>query len=182
MSSPARALAISSSRSSALPSVGPARLADYGHLAVETMPRAFIFRLHDKFADKPRTANYRVQVGRLLMTYAVDRGWRDDNPALRPKQLRTGPDHQPWEEWQIAAFRKHWATGTLERVAFELLLNTGQRGQNGRGWQQVADLPLGRELTEALLIFPLAPEMKSPIDQAAAVNCDVGLVSLDWIR
>lgn len=103
---------------------------DYGHLAVKTMPRAFIFKLRDKFAKTPRTANYYVQVVRLLMTYAVDRGWRDDNPALRPKQLRTGPGHQPWEEWQIAAFRKHWTPGTLERVAFELLLNTGQRGQD----------------------------------------------------
>lgn len=104
--------------------------AKYGDLAVATMPRAFVFKLRDKHAKTPRTANYYVQVLRLLLSHAVDHGWRQDNPALRPKQLRTGPGHKPWEEWQIAAFRKRWKPDTLQRVAFELLLNTGQRGQD----------------------------------------------------
>ena len=104
--------------------------ARYGDLAVATMPRAFVFKLRDKHAKTPRTANYYLQVLRLLLSFAVDHGWRDDNPARRPKQLRMGPGHRPWEEWQIAAFRKRWAPDALQRVAFELLLNTGQRGQD----------------------------------------------------
>ena len=104
--------------------------AQYGRLAVATLPRAFVFKLRDKHAETPRTANYYVQVLRLLLSYAVDHGWRQDNPALRPKQLHTGPGHRPWEEWQIAAFRKRWKPDSLQRVAFELLLNTGQRGQD----------------------------------------------------
>ena len=141
---------------------------DYGHLPVKTMPRAFIFRLRDKFAATPRTANYYVQVVRLLMTFAVDRGWRDDNPALRPKQLKTGPGHRPWEEFEIAAFRARWAANSLERVAFELLLNTGQRGQDvaamtrkhyRRGWIAVCQQKTGERVD-----IPVSKDLKAVLD------------------
>jgi integrase len=66
----------------------------------------------------------------LVMTFAIDHGLRLDNPAARPKLLRTGPGHRPAEEHEIAAFRARWSPGTLERVAFELLLNVGQRGED----------------------------------------------------
>ncbi len=142
--------------------------ARYGHLAVATMPRAFVFKLRDRHAKTPRTANYYVQVLRLLLSYAVDHGWRDDNPALRPKQLRTGPGHKPWEEWQIAAFRKRWPPETLERVAFELLLNTGQRGQDippmkrshyRRGWISVVQRKTGERLE-----IPASRDLKAVLD------------------
>lgn len=100
----------------------------FGRLPVKTMPRAFVLELRDRYAATPRKANYLLQVLRLLLNYAVDRGWRADNPALRPKQLKTGEGHRPWEEAEIAAFRKRWPADTVERVAFELMLNTGQRG------------------------------------------------------
>jgi integrase len=50
------------------------------------------------------------------------------NPARRPKQLETGDGHRPWEESEIEAFRRRWPVDTVERVAFELALNTAQRG------------------------------------------------------
>ncbi len=108
----------------------------HGTLSVAAMPREFVLGLRDKYADKPRTANYLIQVLRLVLSFAEDRqrmfrlplGW--SNPARRPKLLKTGDGHRPWEEHEINAFRKTWELGTLERTAFELGLNTGQRGQD----------------------------------------------------
>lgn len=102
--------------------------ARWGQLGVAGIKREHVLAFRDRWAAKPRTANYLVQVIRLLLAFAVDRGWRADNPALRPKLLRTGEGHRPWEEEEIAAFRAAWAPETVERVAFELALNTGQRG------------------------------------------------------
>lgn len=101
-----------------------------GRLPVRTVPRPFVFKLRDRFVGKPRSGNYAVSVFRRLMTWGVDRGWRDDNPALRPGRLKEGPGHRPWEEWQVERFRETFGSDRLERVAFELLLNTGQRGQS----------------------------------------------------
>lgn len=107
---------------------------DHGHLPVRTMPKEFILGLRDRWAAKPRTANYLVAVLRLVLSYAEDRprtfalpnGWA--NPARKPKMLKTGAGHRPWEEHEIAAYRARWGKATVQRMAFELLLNTGQRG------------------------------------------------------
>ncbi|CCG09027.1 tyrosine-type recombinase/integrase [Pararhodospirillum photometricum] len=103
----------------------------YGNLPVKTMPRDFIFALRDKYASTPRKANYIIQMLRILFNYALDRPTTYGvtvNVAARPKGLKEGPGHKPWEEAQIDAFRATWPAGTWERVAFELCLNTGQRG------------------------------------------------------
>jgi integrase len=63
------------------------------------------------------------------------------------KQLMPGPEptkdiedirapqsdgHDTWSEEQIAQFEQHWQLGTLERLMFDLLLYTGQRGSDVR--------------------------------------------------
>ena len=106
----------------------------HGHRSVAVMPREAVFKLRDEFQATPQTANYLVSVLRLILTFAEDRKatfhlpahW--SNPARRPKKLRTGPGHRPWEEVEIAAYRKRWSVETLERALFETFLNTGQRG------------------------------------------------------
>jgi integrase len=106
----------------------------HGHRSVAAMPREAVFKLRDEFQATPRTANYLVSVLRLILSFAEDRKttfhlpahW--SNPARRPKKLRTGPGHRPWEEVEIAAYRKRWSVETHERALFETFLNTGQRG------------------------------------------------------
>ena len=97
-------------------------------------PREAVLKLRDEFQGTPRTANYIVSVLRLVLTYAEERKrtfrlpphWI--NPARRPKKLKTGEGHRPWEEIEIDGYRKQWVSGAFERVLFEAFLNTGQRG------------------------------------------------------
>ena len=120
----------------------------FGHLPVATMPRAFVIKLRDEYARKavldkqgkptldpdgkatavatPRRANRMVAVLRLLLSWAVDHGWRRDNPALRPKLLRTGDGYRAWTPAELAQFLAH--TGAEMRDAAELAIGTGQRG------------------------------------------------------
>lgn len=100
----------------------------YGHLPVATLPQPFIIALRDKYLDHPRTGNFYVQVMSILMSRAKEIGWIKHNPAEGVELLETGEGHRAWEESEIALFRKRWDWGTLERTAFELALNTGQRG------------------------------------------------------
>lgn len=141
---------------------------DFGHLPVKTMPRAFVFELRDKYADTPRKANYIVQILRRLMSWAVDRGWRSDNPVLRPRQLRAGAGHRPWEEAEIARFRAAWPTSAVQRVAFELLLNTGQRGgdviQMTRATCRDGWVTLRQKKTRERLSVPQTPELTAVLE------------------
>jgi integrase len=99
----------------------------WNDVPVRSIERRHVFALRDTYADHPRTANFYVQVLRLLLAFGVDRGFARQNVALRPKLLRTGEGYRPWEEHEIASFRSTWSPETRERVLFELLVNTGQR-------------------------------------------------------
>lgn len=64
----------------------------------------------------------------MLMGFAMKRGFRTDNPMLRVDKVQhETKGYETWEEEDIAAFRTRWKMGTTQRLAFEILLNTGLR-------------------------------------------------------
>lgn len=100
-----------------------------GGKGVAGITRPDILRIRDKYAENAgaRQADYLISVIALLLTFGVDRGYRQDHPARRIKKIYRAQGHRPWDDWEIEKFRQHWALGTWERTAFEILLNTGQR-------------------------------------------------------
>lgn len=145
----------------------------FGDLPVATLPREFVIRLRDSMKATPRQANYTIAVLRVLLSFAMDRPatYRlSVNPANDVRKLRTGPGHEPWTDSQIASYRDRWPAGSWERTAFELLLNTGQRGgdvagmkrtQYAGGWIRVrqakggdlVEIPASAALQDALQIW-----------------------------
>lgn len=106
---------------------------------------------------------------RSLFKYAVKMGWRTDNPMdhveFRPK--KTSGFHS-WTEEEIAQYQAHWALGTKQRLALELMLWTGKRRGDAvkLGPQHVAngelfgrDQKTGKEWT-----LPIAPQLQAAID------------------
>ena len=71
-------------------------------------------------------ANVTRAVLRLFMQYAVDVEVRNDNPVVGLKAYRTGTRHT-WTDDELSEFERRWPLGTRERLAFALLLYTGQR-------------------------------------------------------
>jgi integrase len=140
----------------------------WGDLPAVGVRRKHVKGLRNKYAATPRTANYLVQVVRLLMTYAVDQEIREDNPASRPKMLKTGEGHLPWEEDEIATFRKRWAPVTVERVAFEMLLNLGQRGGDtiamSRAHFRNSEASVKQEKTNARVWVPASDDLKAVLE------------------
>jgi hypothetical protein len=85
------------------------------------------------------TANRFVAALSVLLTFVEDRpktfglpkGW--ENPLRRSiKPLKEGEGHWPWEDDEIERFQNTWKDDTFERVFFEHLRNTGQRGIDAR--------------------------------------------------
>lgn len=75
---------------------------------------------------RPGMANLTRAILRRVMRFAVETGWRNDNPVagIRPYKLLS---RHTWTEAELAAYEARWPLGTRERLAYALLLYTGQR-------------------------------------------------------
>jgi integrase len=154
---------------------------DHGKHQVRTMPRAFVFGLRDKYQETPRKANYIIQVLRAVLTFGVDRGWRADNPASKPKLLKpVGDGHRPFEESEIASFRECWPVGSLERACFELLINTGQRMSDivamARPHIAKGEIAVAQEKTGARVWIPLSNDLNAALAPYLATHGHVVLL------
>jgi len=96
-----------------------------GHRLVREMAREHVRSILSRRAATPGAANSVLQKLKVLLHFAIDNGWRRDDPTLRMKKFASGEFHT-WTEEEIATFEKRWPIGTTERLAFALLLYTGQ--------------------------------------------------------
>lgn len=98
-----------------------------GHRLVRDMPRDKVRKIIEEIGTRrPGMANLTRKALRRLLTYAVDNGWRNDNPVAGIRPYKLGTLHT-WSEEELAAFEAQWPLGTRERLAYSLLLFTGQR-------------------------------------------------------
>ncbi|HYG26402.1 MAG TPA: hypothetical protein VD906_05810, partial [Caulobacteraceae bacterium] len=114
----------------------------YGQLPVRGLERKHVMAMLDQRSATPAAANNLLKIIRLLMRFAVERGWRQDDPTLGVKPLKNQTDgFHTWSEEEIAAFERRWPVGTRERLAFDLLLYTAQRSGDVRcmGRQHIRD-------------------------------------------
>jgi hypothetical protein len=98
----------------------------HGHRMVHDMPRAAVAKyIHAIGAEKPAMANMTRDVLRKLLAYAVANDYRPDNPVTQIQRYKGGT-HHTWTDGELAAYECRWPLGTRERLAYALLLHTGQ--------------------------------------------------------
>jgi enterobacteria phage integrase len=103
-------------------------LAAHGHRLVRELPRTAARHIIEEIgATRPGMANLTRAVLSNIVAYAIETGVRADNPFTGLKPYRLGTYHT-WTDPEIAQFERRWPLGTRERLAFALLLYTGQRG------------------------------------------------------
>ena len=112
--------------------------------------------------NPPGAANDLLKKIKILVHFAIDNGWRKDDPTLRIKKFAAGEFHT-WTDGEIAAYERRWPFGTRERTAFALLLYTGQRASDVKSmlWQDVenAAIRVVQGKTGAKLSLPLHSEL-----------------------
>jgi hypothetical protein len=99
-------------------------VADFHAAAVVHGPAFHI--IEEVGVSRPGMANLTRSVLSKVMAYAIEIGERTDNPFAGLKRYRLGTYHT-WTDAEIAQFERRWPLGTRERLAFALLLYTGQR-------------------------------------------------------
>lgn len=138
--------------------------AEHGEKRVRDLQAHHISRMMDLKADLPGAANNRLKTLRTLMGFAKTRGWRADNPAMDVRKLRYRSEgFHTWTEDEIAKFEARWDLGTPERLAFDLLLYTGQRSADVRvmaaGQLQSGYISLRQSKTGEALDIPVHPAL-----------------------
>jgi integrase len=128
----------------------------------------------DRRSDEPQAANVLLTILRVLMKHAVDIGLRQDNPARDVPSLRIKSDgFHSWTEEEIEQFEATHPIGSRARLAFALLLFTGQRRSDvvKMGRQHIRDgmLRVEQAKTGAKLWIPVTPQLQQIID-ASPVN------------
>src|SRR5581483_3108334 len=136
-------------------------LEEHGHRLVSQVRRVHVDAIIGAMADRPGAAIVLLKRLRTLLSYAVQLDWIEHNPAMRVEGFRSNERHT-WTEAEIAQFERHWPIGTKQRLAFALLLWTGQRGSDVHRmtWPDENGLiHVVQQKTKARLEIPVAPEL-----------------------
>jgi integrase len=144
-----------------------------GHRLVCQMTRQHVQSMVAKRAGTPAAANDVLKKIKILIHFAIDNGWRKDDPSLRIKKFAEGEFHS-WTDEEIATYERHWPIKTRERTAFALLLYTGQRASDVKSmlWQDVENsaIRVVQGKTGAKLRIPLHPELARILDAWPKTN------------
>lgn len=105
---------------------------------------------------------------RALMDFAIRQGLADKNPVLatKPYKVESSGFHT-WTEEEIAKYELRHPKGTTARLAFDLMLWTGQRRGDARmlGPQHIKNkrLIITQEKTGATVSLPILPALAEAI-------------------
>jgi integrase len=149
--------------------------AAYGDMPAATMKREHIVKLMTQRANKPDSANGLRKVLRAMMQHAVETGIRQDDPTRDVKAIRvkTTGIHS-WTDDEIKQFEAKYSVGTRERLAFALLLGTGQRVSDivAMGRQHIRGdyIHVRQVKTGAELDIPILPELAAILADSPANN------------
>jgi integrase len=142
---------------------------EHGHRPVSALEREHIRAIIAKKARTPQAANNLRKIIRLLMRFAVEEGWRRDDPTAGVKAIKVRSDGiYTWSESDIATFKKRWPVGTKQRLALALALYTGQRRSDlvRMGKQHVRNgcIHVVQQKTKTKLAIPIHSELQIVLD------------------
>jgi integrase len=120
-------------------------------------------------AHTPAMGNKVLSLLRVLIQHAISLNWRDDDPTRDVQRIdyRRRP-FPTWTDDDLAAFERHWPSGSRARLAYALLLHTGQRRGDviRMGWQHIAGgrITIVQEKTGARISIPIHPGLQAELD------------------
>lgn len=135
------------------------------------------------YADRPGAALSILKMLRVLIKHAIDIGWLKHDPSLGIKRPKT-EEIRSWTDDEIEIFEGRWPIGTKQRLAFSLLLFTGQRRSDVHRmtWADVScgTIRVVQQKTGRKLAIPLHRELLAAL--AAAERDHVTIINTEYGR
>lgn len=155
-----------------------------GEKPVRLLERRHIKRDFAAMAGTPGQANKWLKRIRLLMAHAIDIEMIKANPAEGIKLYGLGNGAEPWPEDVIKRYEAFWPVGSKPRLAFDLLLCTGQRRSDVVAFSKshIRDgaISFRQKKTGRALEIPLHPRLIESIAQTPS-KCTT-LLSTEYDR
>jgi enterobacteria phage integrase len=144
--------------------------AEFGQFPVKDLERSILLKIKDRMVDRKGAFNALLVQLKVLMKYAIDRGFRPDDPTANIKGFKVKAiGHIAWSNEEIQQFRCFWGKGTMERLALELGLHTASRCSDLHrlGWANLngAVLSFEQEKTHRDVALPLTPELMEMLNE-----------------
>lgn len=144
---------------------------DFGTYQATDFRPKHIRRFIARKANTPAAANHWLRMFRLAFEFAVKDGRVETNPTIGVQRLREKAEGaKSWDEAEIASFEARWERGSLQRLAFSLLLYTGQRRSDvvRMGWKDVTNglIAVTQIKTGAELLIPIHPNLAAELEYA----------------
>ena len=146
----------------------PTRGKTYGGAMVRDLEPRHVEKMMADMLPHRTAANMLRKRLKALMQFAIRQGLARVNPvdATRPFKVEGGGFHT-WSEDEIAAYESTHKVGTMARLAFDLLLFTGQRGGDvrllGPGHVRDRRITLTQEKTGVTVSLPILPPLATSI-------------------
>lgn len=144
----------------------------YGEGLVSDLTRSGIKDILGTMADRPSAANHLLDRLKALMRFAIDAGWRNDDPTQLVRGYRVdGEGFHTWNEEEIGKYETRHPTGSKARLAMALMLYAGQRRSDVvlMGRQHLEDggkrIRVKQQKTGAMLSIPIHPALAAEIAQ-----------------
>lgn len=140
----------------------------YGEAIVRDLQARHVEKMMADMLPHRTAANMLRKRLKALMQFAIRQGLAKINPvdATRPFKVESEGFHT-WSEDEIAAYEGKHAIGTMARLAFDLLLYTGQRGGDirllGPGHVRDKRITLTQEKTGVTVSLPILPPLAASI-------------------
>jgi integrase len=155
----------------------------HAHRTLSGMTReGIITKILAPYAGRPGAALSILKMLRVLIRHAIEIGWLKHDPSIGIKRPKT-KEIRSWTDDEIAQFEARWPIGTRERLAFALMLYTGQRRSDVHKmtWAATTDetITLTQQKTGSRLVIPLHAELRrilsvAPRDHVTILNTAFG--------
>ena len=152
--------------------------------------RAFVFEMGgtEEKPGYPGRANSWVKDVSAVFKWACRSGVAPDhfsNPCEGLGKLKMGPGFHTWTQTECEQFEEFWPIGTMQRLAYELAVNTGARvsdlsrlgkmheKEGGLNWKPFKGQDISNEIGDdnALEVsIPITPQLRTAIDAAPSGN------------
>lgn len=156
---------------------------DHAHRTISGITRErIVTKVLAPYADRPGAALSILKMLRILIRHAIEIGWLNHDPSLGIKRPKT-QEIRSWTDAEIAQFETRWPIGTRERLAFALMVYTGQRRSDihKMTWASttLATITITQQKTGARLVIPVHGNLQkvlqvAPRDHVTILNTAFG--------
>jgi integrase len=137
---------------------------DHAHRTLAGMTRGGIIeKILQPYAGRPGAALNILKTLRILIRHAIEIGQLKHDPSIGIRRPKIG-EVRSWTDDEIAQFEAHWPIGTRERLAFAVMLYTGQRRSDVHRMTWAATsltaITITQQKTGARLVIPIHADLQ----------------------